>query len=234
MAALIGRLPCEVIASFQDSEPDRRVARLNDVTGDISLGMAPVINWLERRRPADTAELVKRRLCRVLDEAVLCAGHEIPEYAGGKVSRGGEVRSVGALRTATLVAAVKPFEQSLLGWANDIEAEESQRSQILPSSSDHALGRLRFDPLTQTVYLDGAAIPVEDPKAFLLYKTLAEHEGPLTRRALRSKSGHFRGDKTVPRLRLRLPTRLRNTVRSNNTGYWLRLPPKKKSANDRA
>jgi hypothetical protein len=126
MAALIGRLPHEVVESFQDSEPDRRVARLNDVTGDISLGMAPVINWLERRRPADTAELVKRHLCSVLDKAVLCAGHEIPEYAGGKVSRGGEVRSVGALRTATLVSEVRRFEQSLLGWANDIEAEESQ------------------------------------------------------------------------------------------------------------
>jgi hypothetical protein len=85
--------------------------------------------------------------------------------------------------------------------------------------------RLRFDETTFTVHLDGTAIRIDHPNAFALYKVLAAQKGmPITRRGLRKHDSRFRGDKTIPRLRGKLPRILRDTVKSSNAGYWLHLP----------
>jgi hypothetical protein len=87
--------------------------------------------------------------------------------------------------------------------------------------------RLSFDETTHTIHLDGKSYSIAEPKAFALYMRLAAQKGaPITRQQLRSSDLRFRGDKTVPRLRDKLPRPLRNTVRSNNSGYWLQLPDK--------
>jgi hypothetical protein len=87
MAERIDRLGEEVVASFQSDRADERMERLQGVATEIRVGMLPVVGWIERRRPAGAAELVKRRMDLVLDEAVRCAGLEIPEYAGGTIAR---------------------------------------------------------------------------------------------------------------------------------------------------
>src|SRR5262249_47455766 len=102
MAERIGRLADEVLESFQLSDPAQRTVRLEHVEAEILVEMHPVIDWLERRRPSEKAEQVKRRLEFVLREAVQCAGLEIPEYAGETVARVTGEPSWGAARTATL------------------------------------------------------------------------------------------------------------------------------------
>jgi hypothetical protein len=117
-----------VVESFQSADPAQRVARLRQVEAEILVGMQRVIGWLERNRPAETAELVKRRMDSILREAVDCAGLEIPEYAGGTIARGVEKPSLGARRTATLAETANMFAASLLQWADDIEAEDEEKA----------------------------------------------------------------------------------------------------------
>jgi hypothetical protein len=97
--------------------------------------MLPVTGWLERRRPPDKADLVKRRLLSVLSEAVRCAGLDIPEYAGGTVAQVTGEPTLGATRTATLVVTAKAFAAELLRWADDIEAEDET---MAPPTDDSA------------------------------------------------------------------------------------------------
>ncbi len=137
-AERIGRLGEEVLASFRSSDAGQRLATLQHVETEILLDMLPVIGWLERRRPADTAELVKRRMNHVLREAVRCAGLDIPEYAGGTVARITGEPSLGATRTATLVVTAKVFADSLRQWADDIEAEDETMAP--PTEKTHPDG----------------------------------------------------------------------------------------------
>jgi hypothetical protein len=86
--------------------------------------------------------------------------------------------------------------------------------------------RLRLDPLTQIVTLDGQDYPIDNPKAFRLYKIIADKGGePITRAGIRRLNPGFRGDKTIPTLLATLPDPIRATVKSSSVGYWLRLPP---------
>jgi hypothetical protein len=126
MAERIRQLPREVVASFRLTDAEQRVQKLREVENEISFGMRPVISWLERRRSADTAELVKRRLFVVLSEAVQCAGMDIPQYAGGVIARVDEA-APGALRTGSVAVAARMFAASLVDWANDIEAEDRKQ-----------------------------------------------------------------------------------------------------------
>jgi hypothetical protein len=89
--------------------------------------------------------------------------------------------------------------------------------------------RLYLDSLTQTVTLDGETISIENPKAFRLYKAIAEMAGkPITRRDIRAKyPNEFRGDKKIRNLLNSLPEALSDTVESGFNGYWLRLSPPK-------
>jgi hypothetical protein len=132
MAERIRQLPREVVAAFQVTDASQRVQKLRQVGTEVSVGMLPVIGWLERRRPADTAELVKRRMSIVLHEAVQCAGMDIPQYAGGVSARVEGEAAPGALRNAALTAATIVFGASLMDWANDIEAEDGPGTPLLP------------------------------------------------------------------------------------------------------
>jgi len=135
MAERIRRLPDELVASFALTDSRERVSRMRGIATELSFGMFPVITWLERRRSADTAELVKRRLSLVLHEAVQCAGFEIPEYVGGVIRQnGGQTPSEGARRTGELTATSILFAASLQEWADDIETEDKQRLALSPSA----------------------------------------------------------------------------------------------------
>lgn len=143
MADRICQLPGEVVASFTCSDPQERMTKLRDFTGEIYSGMLSVISWLERRRPGEKAEMVKVRMCRALDEAIRCAGLEIPEYTGGIIRPPTADPSQGACKTATLAAFVMAFAASLRDWADDIEAEETQRTRPDQASEKNQSGRGR-------------------------------------------------------------------------------------------
>jgi hypothetical protein len=86
--------------------------------------------------------------------------------------------------------------------------------------------RLRLDPQTQIATLDGQDYLIDNPKAFRLYKVIADrNEEPITRAGIRRSNPGFRGDKTIPTLLATLPDPIRATVKSGPVGYWLRLPP---------
>jgi hypothetical protein len=88
--------------------------------------------------------------------------------------------------------------------------------------------RLKFDETTFTIFLDRRSFAICDPRAFALYKRLKEQRGvPITRQELRAADKQFKGDKTIPQLRDRLPATLKNTVMSSTAGYWLHLPPRR-------
>jgi hypothetical protein len=114
MAERISQLPSEVLASFQLNDPNSRVRKLQAVAAEVLYGMLPVISWLERKRPADKAALVKCRVHHVLREAVQCAGMDIPQYAGGTSARVEGEPSPGAFRTSELVAESRVFSLVLL------------------------------------------------------------------------------------------------------------------------
>jgi hypothetical protein len=94
-----------------------------------------------------------------------------------------------------------------------------------PAGRDGQASRLQFDDQAQTVQLDGRTIPVSSPKAYLLYEVVAEREGaPITRAEIKRRQGGFRGDKTIRKYRDLLPIRLRRTIKSGGTGYYLHCP----------
>jgi hypothetical protein len=87
--------------------------------------------------------------------------------------------------------------------------------------------RLRFDDTTLTIFLDGKPFSNLHPNVYALYKQLKDEKGtPITRANIRTRDKRFKGDKTVSRLRERLPATLKRTVKSGHAGYWLQLPEK--------
>ena len=138
MADCIERLPDDVVASFESTDAAERVSRLKRITNEILLGMAPVVNWSERRRAADTAALLKDRLYYALEEAITCSSCNIPEYSGGAICKTNDQASDGAGRTATLMVFAKLMANSLRGWADDIEFEDTQRSAAAGDREDNA------------------------------------------------------------------------------------------------
>jgi hypothetical protein len=104
---------------------------------------------------------------------------------------------------------------TLLAWTNALIGDARAK-------------RLQFDPQSQTVVLEGMQYPVKNPKAFFLYKTIAEKGGePITRADLRQQHKGLKGDKTIPNLLDELPPELRETVQRGSNGYWVRLQPPK-------
>jgi hypothetical protein len=86
--------------------------------------------------------------------------------------------------------------------------------------------RLHFDPQTQTISLDGIPYKIEDPKAYALYQEIASScPKPLTRAKLQNRVPGCRGGKKIRQLLNGLPERLRETVPSGPSGYWLDLDP---------
>jgi hypothetical protein len=125
MAERIRRIPHDVLESFQLDDPAARVAKLEHVEAEILADTFPVIAWWERKQPPDKAALVKHRLEFVLREAVHCAGLEIPEYAGGTVTRREGEASAGMWRAANLALQAKLLALSLHGWADDLEEDNN-------------------------------------------------------------------------------------------------------------
>jgi hypothetical protein len=110
----------------------------------------------------------------------------------------------------------------------------SPDQQITPpraddGEADHPIQekeRLGFDPLTQTITLDGTPYDIADPKAFAVYQAIAcACPTPLTKSAIQKLVTGCRGDKKIRRLLDGLPKPLRVTVRSGSNGYWLNLNP---------
>jgi hypothetical protein len=89
--------------------------------------------------------------------------------------------------------------------------------------------RLYFDAQTQTVTLDGTAHKVTDPKAFAVYKLIAEScPQPITKASLQKRVAGCRGAKKVRQLLNSLPTPLGRTISSGPNGYWLDLNPSRR------
>jgi hypothetical protein len=100
---------------------------------------------------------------------------------------------------------------------------------VQPDAPTNSTGtpRLSFDCETQTAILDGERYKIENPKAFFLYKAIAERKGqPITRTELRQQNKGLKGDKTIPNLRVQWPAKLQETILSGPSGYWLSLPAK--------
>jgi hypothetical protein len=94
---------------------------------------------------------------------------------------------------------------------------------------DRRSERLHFDSPTQTITLDGFPHHIDDPKAFAVYKAIADAcPLPITKRKIQGQVPGCRGVKTIPLLLARLPRPLKDTVRSGVNGYWLDLAPKQK------
>jgi hypothetical protein len=89
--------------------------------------------------------------------------------------------------------------------------------------------RLQFDLQTYTIILDNKPYKIDYPKAFLVYKAIADKGGAtITKGRIRDVVLGVRGQKTIPKLLKTLPPKLRKTVEIGSTGYWLRLPAKTK------
>lgn len=129
IARLVQQLPDEVVASFAASDPQARISRLEELTTKICFGAAPFFNWLERHRDLQTAKENISRIYNATDEAVKCAGHEIPEYAGGKITPrpGCPAPSPGAERTAILKAQTHFLAPMLFEWADEIDADTASK-----------------------------------------------------------------------------------------------------------
>jgi hypothetical protein len=125
IAHRVDNLRNDIVASFQHDDPSQRVAFLQGIAIGILHDFAPVMSWLERNRPLENAKAVRDRLWSILEEAKQCAGMEIPHLAGGKISRSEDELTEGARRGAELIVVANRFAVSLLGLADDIEAESN-------------------------------------------------------------------------------------------------------------
>ena len=99
VADRIVEIPCKIVDSFVKPNSQERVDCLRSLTSELLFNAFPVISWIERRRSAESADLVKKRLWLIQHEAITCAGLEIPEYAGGTIGKSQEEPSEGHSRT---------------------------------------------------------------------------------------------------------------------------------------
>jgi hypothetical protein len=122
--------------------------------------------------------------------------------------------------------------------AKDHEYLRRQIVQWASTFADHVrqvfaavgIGRLRLDPLTYTVELDGRRHVIDDPRAFLLYQTIANAGEPITRAGLRKQVKGTNNPKAARGLINKLPAPVRETVKHGPPGFWLVLPPLKNKA----
>src|SRR5262249_18772950 len=86
-------------------------------------------------------------------------------------------------------------------------------------------GRLTFDDARLVVTLDGTPHRVDDPRAYAVYKAIAQRTTPtITKAAIQEQEPGIKGRKTVYQLAKKLPEPLYETVHWDTTGYWHTLP----------
>jgi hypothetical protein len=99
------------------------------------------------------------------------------------------------------------------------------REKPPPDRLDGGTDRLRFDPSTHTVTLDGTRHAVVDPKAYEVYRAIVERNAAtITKTGIGAKVKGVTGQKTIPNLIKTLPWALRQTVKVSTRGYWHELP----------
>ncbi len=142
------------------------------------------------------------------------------------------VRIAGVKLGAQLDTRSVSFKQE---WISTVRKAAERLPKALPKAPPESTTppagatRLHFDPQTQAVTLDGKSHPIKNPRAFKLYRAIADCNGePITRAKLRQPPHYFKGDKTVRKLLDTLPSVLGKTVLSHTSGYWLHLPAAKK------
>ena len=89
------------------------------------------------------------------------------------------------------------------------------------------LERLLFEPLTQTIRLDGTSYKIDNAKAFAVYQMIAgASPQPVTKAQIQKQVSGCKGTKTIPRLLGTLPEPIRLTVPIGDyNGYHLDLNP---------
>jgi hypothetical protein len=132
--------------------------------------MVPVVSWLERRRGWDKAEIVKRRLLSLLDQAIRCARFEIPEYADGVIRPStGSTPSEGARQTAEMAVFAEAFAGTLQEWAAEIEADE--RASPIPATS------VPRPPMPTAEPVHGAGLSITDKGVLAIIKRQRRGQG---------------------------------------------------------
>ena len=123
IADRIDKLPDQVQEAFTCGKPrESRVRDIKSLVLEIRHDMSPVVNFIERRRPAETARLFLGRIEYFLTAAEACASLDIPEWTSG-VEPTVPPRENLARAGILTVLAIKNSE-SIRGWADDIESEE--------------------------------------------------------------------------------------------------------------
>jgi hypothetical protein len=115
-----------------------------------------------------------------------------------------------------------PFLASaqVIDWAT----EEASLDGVA-GRTGNAAPRLEFDVYSLVITLDGKDYAVNEPKAFAIYKALADAMPQVrTKRDIAGIVKGVGGDKTIPRLLAKLPDALHKTVKQTTAGYSLRLP----------
>jgi hypothetical protein len=175
-------------------------------------GSAPEYWWCRRNQEPPTNSEPERDRGIQLDDTTTA----MPSAA---------VRTHEASPPAPRLPAPEPYPVYLPGNSLESPLYVAHVGALVPNSTITFDSRLRFDETTFTIYLDRIPYKVSTPNAFALYKHLAAQNGtPVTRQQIRVADRRFRGDKTVVRLLNRLPSSLRHTVKSGESGYWLHLP----------
>jgi hypothetical protein len=95
--------------------------------------------------------------------------------------------------------------------------------EVVSAGAKEIPPRLAFDPQSQTVTLDGKEYAVADPRAFRVYRVIAEaQDPPVTNAEIQRAVRGLEGRKAVRRRLNLLPAALRATVRTTTKGHrWL-------------
>lgn len=160
LADVIAGLADDIQSRFSDGSPvEERVRYVRGVSSRLGFAAAPFISYMERRYHPDTADIWKRRLVLIQNEAQACAAYEdIPEYRS-KCERPSSGPSEGAKRLATLYVSATVAASFLQDLAADFEtAERRERTEPVRAEvprvdqEPNEAGYVR-SPVDQTAYL---------------------------------------------------------------------------------
>jgi hypothetical protein len=105
---------------------------------------------------------------------------------------------------------------------------DSERITALDAEIPAKAQRLLFDDVNHTITLDGVSHHVAEPKAYSVYKAIAQRPANMayiTKKNIRLGIKGVAGQKTIPNLIKTLPHSLRKTVRPcPSRGYCIELP----------